>query len=107
MKINFATFLNNAGHEVDVVHDITDERRRCIPPLLCDDPRILPADSVQMLRGWRKNHTRLPLLALTDSDSAAKRSELLDTGTDDCKGLPVNIDELLARLCTIIRRCCY
>ena len=61
-------------------------------------------DGIQVLKKIRENDIATPVLFLTAKDSSEEIVEALDAGADDYLKKPFSIDELLARLRSLIRR---
>jgi two-component system, OmpR family, response regulator len=61
-------------------------------------------DGISVLKRWRANGRRTPVLILTARGSWAERVEGIDAGADDYLPKPFRMEELLARLRSIIRR---
>jgi two-component system, OmpR family, response regulator len=61
-------------------------------------------DGLTVLRRWRESGKTTPVIALTARGSWSDRVEGIDAGADDYLGKPFQMEELLARLRSIIRR---
>ena len=61
-------------------------------------------DGLAVLKRWRANDRRMPVLILTARASWAERVDGIDAGADDYLPKPFRIEELLARLRSITRR---
>jgi two-component system OmpR family response regulator len=61
-------------------------------------------DGIQVLRQWRAAGRTMPVLILTARDSWRDKVLGLDSGADDYLAKPFNMEELLARLRSLIRR---
>jgi len=61
-------------------------------------------DGLTILKKWRENDRNFPVLVLTARGSWSERVEGIDAGADDYLPKPFEMDELLARLRSIIRR---
>ena len=59
---------------------------------------------LDVLRGLRTRHDRVPVLIATARDSVPQRIEGLDAGADDYVLKPYDLDELLARIRALLRR---
>lgn len=59
---------------------------------------------LKVLRQWRSDGVKTPVLILTARDSIEDRVTGLDTGADDYLVKPFDLDELSARLRALIRR---
>jgi two-component system OmpR family response regulator len=65
----------------------------------------LPAmDGLAVLKRWRANGRHTPVLILTARGSWAERVDGIDAGADDYLPKPFRMEELLARLRSIVRR---
>jgi DNA-binding response OmpR family regulator len=61
-------------------------------------------DGLSVLKRWRANGRRTPVLVLTARGSWAERVDGIDAGADDYLPKPFRMEELLARLRSIVRR---
>jgi len=61
-------------------------------------------DGVTILKKWRQDGRRMPVLVLTARDAWSDKVAGLDAGADDYVAKPFNIDEVLARIRALIRR---
>jgi DNA-binding response OmpR family regulator len=61
-------------------------------------------DGLSVLRRWRANDRQAPVLVLTARASWAERVDGIDAGADDYLPKPFRIEEVLARLRSIVRR---
>jgi two-component system OmpR family response regulator len=61
-------------------------------------------DGLSILKRWRTNGRRMPVLILTARGSWAERVDGIDAGADDYLPKPFHMEELLSRLRAIIRR---
>src|SRR5690606_22040264 len=61
-------------------------------------------DGLSMLKRWRANGRRTPVLILSARGSWAERVDGIDAGADDYLPKPFRMEELLARLRAILRR---
>ncbi len=61
-------------------------------------------DGLSVLKRWRANGRRMPVLILTARGSWAERVDGIDAGADDYLPKPFRMEELLARLRSIVRR---
>ncbi|MGA7485729.1 MAG: response regulator transcription factor [Xanthobacteraceae bacterium] len=61
-------------------------------------------DGLSVLKRWRANGLRTPVLILTARGSWAERVDGIDAGADDYLPKPFHIEELLSRLRAIVRR---
>jgi DNA-binding response OmpR family regulator len=61
-------------------------------------------DGLTVLKRWRANGRTMPVLILTARGSWAERVDGIDAGADDYLPKPFRMEELLARLRSIVRR---
>jgi DNA-binding response OmpR family regulator len=61
-------------------------------------------DGLSVLKRWRANNRRTPVLVLTARGTWSERVEGIDAGADDYLPKPFRMEELLARLRSIVRR---
>lgn len=61
-------------------------------------------DGLAVLKRWRANGRRMPVLILSARGSWAERVDGIDAGADDYLPKPFRMEELLARLRSIVRR---
>jgi len=102
-----AELLVGGGYEVVAVHDgqraLHEGLTRHFDVLLLD--RGLPAiDGLDVLGRLRAKGVTTPALILSALSNPADRVEGLDRGAEDYLGKPFDIDELLARLRSLLRR---
>ena len=64
-------------------------------------PRL---DGLTVLKRWRSEGVKIPVLVLTARGAWTERVEGIDAGADDYLPKPFQFDELLARLRAIVRR---
>jgi len=61
-------------------------------------------DGASLCRELRQQKLRAPILILSTPGATTARVACLDAGADDCLGAPFHLDELLARLRSLLRR---
>jgi two-component system, OmpR family, response regulator len=61
-------------------------------------------DGLSVLKRWRENGRRTPVLILTARGTWSERVDGIDAGADDYLPKPFRMEELLARLRSIVRR---
>jgi DNA-binding response OmpR family regulator len=107
LAANLRDLLKLEGHAVVVAHDGEEGLRRALAePFDCIilDLNLPKMDGLAVCRTLRDGDEPVPILMLTAR--SAKRDVVvgLDTGADDYLAKPFDLDELLARIRTLMRR---
>jgi DNA-binding response OmpR family regulator len=99
--------LEATGHVVDTVRDGEEAWFRGDTEdyaAIILDLGLPGMDGLAVLKRWRQNGRTTPVLILTARGSWAERVDGIDAGADDYLPKPFRIEELLARLRSIVRR---
>lgn len=99
--------LRNAGFVVDSVMTIAEAEDAIAGTeydIVVLDRRLPDGDGMEFLRARRRVHDDIPMLMLTARDAVEDRIEGLQLGADDYVLKPFHMDEVVARLWTILRR---
>lgn len=88
----------STGAEADVEMAVMDY------DLVILDWGIPPPSGLELLQSWRRRGIHLPVLMLTGRRDLADRVSGLDSGADDYLTKPFAIEELLARVRSLMRR---
>ena len=99
--------LQGAGYIVDAVVDGEDAWFRGDTEeydAVVLDLGLPRMDGLSILKKWRANDRRFPILILSARGSWSERVEGIDSGADEYLPKPFHMAELLARLRAIIRR---
>jgi two-component system response regulator MprA len=102
--------LELEGYEVEAVADgvaALEAASREGVDLLILDLGMPHIDGLTVCRRLRSAGSRLPILVLTARTEVADRVSGLDAGADDYLPTPFSLDELLARLRSLLRRSTY
>lgn len=102
-----ARALNSAGYVVEIVRDGEEAWFRGDTEdygAVILDLGLPGMDGLAVLKRWRANGRHMPVLILTARGSWAERVDGIDAGADDYLPKPFRIEELLARLRSIVRR---
>ncbi len=102
--------LELEGYEVEAVADgaaALEAASREGVDLLILDLGMPHVDGLTVCRRLRSAGSRLPILVLTARTEVADRVSGLDAGADDYLPKPFSLDELLARLRSLLRRSTY
>ncbi len=102
-----ATGLRNAGYAVDVAFD--GEEAHFLGDtepydLVLLDLGLPGAEGLRILKRWRDDGRRFPVLVLTARDTWREKVTGLRTGADDYVTKPFELEEVLARVEALIRR---
>ena len=74
------------------------------PDLAIIDRGLPDGDGIQLVKRWRAEGIRFPVIMLTARDAISNRVEGLDAGADDYLVKPFDMDELVSRLRALARR---
>jgi DNA-binding response OmpR family regulator len=102
-----ARALEAAGHVVETVRDGEEAWFRGDTEdygAIILDLGLPGMDGLAVLKRWRQNGRSTPVLILTARGSWAERVDGIDAGADDYLPKPFRMEELLARLRSIVRR---
>ncbi len=104
--------LQEAGWEVEAVHDGRSAYGRALPGGLAYDVLLLDwmlpeLEGVTVCQRLRDSGVATPILMLTARSDIRDRVHGLDAGADDYLPKPFDLDELLARLRAMVRRATY
>lgn len=104
---DIARALQAAGYIVDAVRDGEEAWFRGDTEdygAVVLDLGLPGMDGLSVLKRWRANGRHMPVLILTARGSWSERVEGIDAGADDYLPKPFRMEELLARLRSIVRR---
>lgn len=100
-------YLTPEGFQVEAVHDGETGLQRSLSgehAFIILDVKLPGIDGFEVLRKIRE-HSNIPILMLTICDQDTDRIKGLKMGADDYLNKPFNLQELHARITTILRRC--
>jgi DNA-binding response OmpR family regulator len=101
------TALTRAGFAVDWVlkgRDFSDSMMTQRYDLVVLDLTLPDASGEELLRSLRTKHPRLPVIVVTARGGVRDRVNLLDMGADDYLVKPFDLDEMIARTRSVLRR---
>ncbi len=107
IAIDLQWALGEAGYIVDMAHDgeeawyLGDTEDYDAVILDLGLPKL---DGMTVLRRWREAGRTMPVMALTARDNWRDKVDGIDAGADDYLAKPFQMEEVLARLRSIIRR---
>ncbi len=102
-----ARFLDASGYTTEIAHDgeqawfLGDTEAYAAIILDLGLPKL---DGLSVLKRWRSNGNHTPILILSARGSWSERVEGINAGADDYLPKPFEMEELVARLRSIIRR---
>jgi DNA-binding response OmpR family regulator len=99
--------LQEAGYAADLCASGTDAAALGdIEPydLVLLDLGLPDRPGLEVLAGWRAKSNAIPVIILTARDSWQEKVEGLKTGADDYVAKPFQLDELLARMESVLKR---
>ncbi len=107
LRETLAVGLRAQGYAVDVAADGLEGWRlasEAAHDLIILDRMMPGLDGLEVLRRLRTSGSSVPVLLLTARDAVEDRVQGLDAGADDYLTKPFAVNELLARLRTLLRR---
>jgi DNA-binding response OmpR family regulator len=109
LAANLRDLLQLEGHAVAMAHDGEEGLRRALSErfeCIILDLNLPKLDGLEVCRRLRQEggHVPVPILMLTARGSKKDVVSGLDLGADDYLAKPFDIDELLARIRTLLRR---
>ena len=99
--------LKDEGYQVTVATDGLEglaTARECHPDLILLDWMLPGLSGVEICRRLRQTANKVPIIFITAQDKVTERVNGLDAGADDYLVKPFNIEELLARVRSNLRR---
>ncbi len=100
------TVLKGEGHEVWTASTGSEGMAKGLRPevdLIVLDLELPDNDGIEIAR-FVRSHSKVPILMLTSRAAVESRVQGLDAGADDYLPKPFNLDELCARVRSLLRR---
>ena len=106
IRTRIAAALGNAGYAVEQVGSVTDARIALCRTfdLVLLDLGLPDQDGLDLCRELRRAGDRTPIIVVTARDATHQRVRGLDVGADDYVVKPFQLDELFARIRSVLRR---
>jgi DNA-binding response OmpR family regulator len=104
---NLTRGLQEEGHTVDRCDTGADalEQGRALPyDVVLLDWMLPDLDGLAVLRAWRREGLRTPVIMLTARGTTPEKVAGLRAGADDYLPKPFDFEELLARIAAVVRR---
>jgi two-component system, OmpR family, response regulator QseB len=99
--------LSNAAFTSEWVRTTVDAKRfihSCAYDCVLLDLTLPDGDGLALLRDWRAEHVKLPIIVVTARDGLEERVSGLVDGADDFLVKPFATEELIARVHAVVRR---
>ncbi|PIJ51962.1 two-component system response regulator PhoP [Erwinia sp. OLTSP20] len=107
LRHHLAVQLRELGHQVDAAEDAREADyflQEHIPDIALVDLGLPDEDGMSLIRRWRNDGIKQPILVLTARDGWQAKVEALEAGADDYVTKPFHIEEVSARLQALMRR---
>ncbi|HGJ5866421.1 MAG TPA: two-component system response regulator PhoP [Arsenophonus nasoniae] len=99
--------LKETGHQVDAAADAKEADyflQESNPDIVIVDLGLPGEDGLSMIRRWRQDNIKLPILILTARERWQEKVIALNSGADDYVTKPFHLEEILARIQVLMRR---
>ncbi len=99
--------LREMGHQVDAAEEAREADyflQEHTPDIALVDLGLPNEDGMSLIRRWRDEGKKQPILVLTARDSWQAKVEALEAGADDYVTKPFHIEEVAARMQALMRR---
>lgn len=99
--------LQSGGYAVDVADNGVDAEflgNEMIYDVAVLDLGLPRRNGIEVLKNWRANDNRLPVIVLTARNAWHERVDGFNAGADDYLGKPFHVEELLARITALLHR---
>lgn len=99
--------LKETGHQVDAAADAKEADyflQESNPDIAIVDLGLPGEDGLSMIRRWRQDNIKLPILILTARERWQEKVVALNSGSDDYVTKPFHLEEILARIQALMRR---
>lgn len=107
LRHHLAVQLREMGHQVDAAEDAKEADyflNEHTPDITLVDLGLPDEDGMTLIRRWRSQEVRQPILVLTARDGWQAKVEALEAGADDYVTKPFHIEEVVARMQALMRR---
>lgn len=107
LRHHLSVQLREMGHQVDAAEDAKEADyflQEHLPDIALVDLGLPDEDGMSLIRRWRNDSVRQPILVLTAREGWQAKVEALEAGADDYVTKPFHIEEVAARLQALMRR---
>lgn len=104
---NISIILKRASYAVDMAKDVDEASNKLASPeydLVLMDWKLPDGNGIDLCKETRKNNPEVKIIMLTANSQVEDKIEGLDAGADDYITKPFEMDELLARIRSALRR---
>ncbi|OSN10097.1 DNA-binding response regulator [Lonsdalea iberica] len=101
--------MNEMGHQVDAAAHAKEADyflHEHAPDIAIVDLGLPDEDGVSLIRRWRAQQVKMPILVLTARESWQEKVVVLEAGADDYVTKPFHLEEVMARMQALMRRNC-
>ncbi|MBJ7220640.1 MULTISPECIES: two-component system response regulator PhoP [unclassified Brenneria] len=99
--------MNEMGHQIDAAADAKEADyflHEHSPDIAIVDLGLPDEDGMSLIRRWRSQQIKLPILVLTAREGWQDKVAVLEAGADDYVTKPFHMEEVVARLQALMRR---
>ncbi|OSN06794.1 two-component system response regulator PhoP [Lonsdalea iberica] len=99
--------MKEMGHQVDAAADAKEADyflHEHAPDIAIVDLGLPEEDGVSLIRRWRAQQVKMPILVLTARESWQEKVVVLEAGADDYVTKPFHLEEVMARTQALMRR---
>lgn len=107
LRHHLSVQLKETGHQVDAAADAKEADyflQEGNPDIAIVDLGLPGEDGLSMIRRWRQDNIKLPILILTARERWQEKVVALNSGADDYVTKPFHLEEILARVQALMRR---
>ncbi|EGY29058.1 PhoP [Candidatus Regiella insecticola 5.15] len=107
LRHHLAVQLREMGYQVDAAKDSKEAdyfREEHVPDMAIVDLGLPGEDGLSLIRRWRSQQSKLPILVLTARESWQDKVAVLKEGADDYVTKPYHLEEVIARMQALMRR---
>ena len=107
LRHHLAVQLREMGHQVDAAEEAKEADyflNEHTPDIAIVDLGLPDEDGMAMIRRWRNQEVKQPILVLTAREGWQAKVEALEAGADDYVTKPFHIEEVVARMQALMRR---
>lgn len=107
LRHHLSVQMNEMGHQVDAAAGAKEADyflHEHSPDIAIIDLGLPDEDGMSMIRRWRLQQFKLPILVLTAREGWQDKVAVLEAGADDYVTKPFHMEEVVARLQALMRR---